>query len=82
MIEKATRITLSAQNEKEVAKFSLPNFPKSKRLIFDSKHGHGLGKKCHLCQVVVSEFPYFSHYLARTRTHYYHFNCAKKIDFI
>jgi hypothetical protein len=58
-----------------------PELPKTNRVVTgnNSRHGKGLGKPCHFCQMQIEEFPYFSHLSGGDCTHYYHIACAKKI---
>ena len=58
---------------------------KSNRLITEKnlKHGRGLGKQCYLCGKTILAVPYFAHLSGGShRMHYYHYDCAKKVNFL
>lgn len=49
----------------------------------NSKMARGLGKACYECGKEISTIPYFSHLSGGShRIHYYHLECAKKINFV
>ena len=61
------------------------DFSKSNRIITEknAKHARGLGKACYLCGKSISKVPYFSHLSGGSHhIHYYHFECAKKVNFL
>ena len=58
---------------------------KGNRIITEknSKMARGVGKACYECGKEISGLPYFSHLSGGShRIHYYHFECARKINFI
>lgn len=74
------RISDRIINDEETSDFS-----KSNRLITkkNSKHARGIGKLCYFCGKAISDVPYFSHLSGGSHhMHYYHYDCAKKINFL
>ena len=58
---------------------------KSNRVITakNSKNGRGIGKACYMCGKTIVSVPYFSHLSGGShRVHYYHLECAEKINFL
>ncbi|MDG7000867.1 MAG: hypothetical protein JRN15_17375 [Nitrososphaerota archaeon] len=61
------------------------HLPKTNRVVTgkNSRVGRGLGQHCYLCGKLIEKLPYFSHLSGGAhRMHYYHIECAKKVNLL